>query len=82
MSEAKGLLRFISCTWFDAMTAKFEKSLTSCQHCPFFHQQWKERRQRLQGLPLEESRLSWASETCQKTTLLNDHMYSPHLWCH
>src|SRR5260221_10208037 len=33
------------------MTAKFEKYLTSCQHCLFFHQQWKERSQRLQGLP-------------------------------
>ena len=33
------------------MTAKFEKYLTSCQHCLFFHQHWKERSQRLQGLP-------------------------------
>src|SRR5260221_13548980 len=53
------------------MTAKFEKYLTSCQHCLFFHQHWKERSQRLQGLPLEESRLRWASDTCQKTTPLN-----------
>src|SRR5205807_6398101 len=62
------------CKWFDSMTAKFEKYLTSCQHCLFFHQQWKERSQRLQGLPLEESRLRWASDTCQKTTPLNDHI--------
>src|SRR5258707_5978012 len=44
------------CTCFDSMTAKFEKYLTSCQHCLFFHQQWKERGPRLQGLPPEESR--------------------------
>src|SRR5260221_5412086 len=64
------------------MKAKFDKYLTSCQHCLFFHQQWKERSQRLQGLPPEESRLRWASDTCQKTTPLNYHMYSPRLWCH
>src|SRR3989442_591724 len=64
------------------MTAKFEKYLTSCQHCLFFHQPWKERSRRLQGLPAEESRLRWASDTCQKTTPWNDHMYSPRLWCH
>src|SRR5258708_39856693 len=33
------------------MTGKVEKYLTSCQHCLFFHQHWKERSQRLQGLP-------------------------------
>src|SRR5258708_8465781 len=59
------------CTCFDAMTAKFEKYLTSCQHCLFFHQQWKERGRRLEGLPLEETRLTWASDTCQKTSPLN-----------
>src|SRR5258708_39922242 len=36
------------------MTAKFEKYLTSCQHCLFFHQHWKVRGPRLQGLPREE----------------------------
>src|SRR5260370_8042191 len=58
------------------MTAKFEKYLTECQHCLFFHQQWKERGPRLQGLPREESRLRWASDNCQKTTPLNYHIYS------
>src|SRR5947208_16781253 len=36
---------------------------------------------RLSGPP-EESRLRWASDTCQKTTPLNDHIYSPRIWCH
>src|SRR5260221_14525154 len=26
--------------------------------------------------------MRWASDTCQKTTPLNYHMYSPRLWCH